>query len=122
MNLKEINTIIRCFNEIDTFSLHTTTQRKIINNLKKRTQEKNRLYNKVRHMNKEDSVSKLGDKFQIVAFEMSDGNTYFFTGPSIEGDDVEIVDIRFSKPLKMKNGMKFNYFRDYNSQGCEDYD
>ena len=124
-SIEKLNSIIRCFNEIEDFYISVGTQEKMVSWLKDTIQKNNRLQGERRKLAKkvEELTLKMSDSqkmYQSVIFKLSNGKTYVFTGPAIEmieGEDILINDIKFTRPKELPKGMEFSVFPEEELEG-----
>jgi len=113
---KKIEIIIRCFKEIEEFSLSRNTQSKIILALKKRNDEKNKLIEENRRLknmivNKDsEAIEQTREFYQTITLVLGDGTKHKFTGKAISKDpnyNIKIDDIIISSPVQLPPSLKF---------------
>ena len=108
-SLKKINDLIRCFNEIENFSLSVETQIKVSTWLKSIMQEKNKLLAENKKL-KERSYDMADDRmYQSVILILQNGNKYVFTGPAIPSEEDIIVEtLQITKACELPEGIDFS--------------
>ena len=107
--IKKLNQLVRCFNEIEEFSLNHITQKKIVEWLRSKCQSNNRLQTELRKIKHEIELEKMEKKTKIqsIIVTLSDGKQYTFTGVSLpEEGRLVIEDIKFSRPFDLPEGME----------------